>query len=150
VYSNNTVVLVKTETETSGTNVLIIAIISSIVGLIIVGAGVSYLIYRKYFKAQIDTKLNQINQSSKENMSPGSPSIMGDEYFEEQYHPKSDMSIIFGDPFKHKVNDADDIAVERNSPIYLDRETEGGLTHIRSSEVPAYESMSSSEQPQAR
>ena len=93
-----------------------IAVIVSIVVVIAVGAVISYFIYRRYQNTKLEANLNssqkvrtEQDQSSRAHMSPGSPEIIEEEMFEDQYHPGANYVDLFGKGIIQKVNEADQV-----------------------------------------
>lgn len=91
-----------------------IAVIASILVVIAVGAAIGYVMYRRYQNAKHEANLNssqkvrkEQDQSSRAHMSPGSPEIIEDEIFEQQYHPGANFVDLFGKGIIQKVNEAD-------------------------------------------
>jgi len=119
VYNTTTVSVVQTVTETagSGSNATMIAVIGSIVAVIVVGAIIGTLIYKRYQArvAEMTDKIQakQIDQSSKiDNSQMSKPEMASgmadDEKYEEQYHPRVAAVDIFGNgDIIKKGNEAD-------------------------------------------
>lgn len=119
VYNTTTVSVVQTVTETagSGSNATMIAVIGSIVAVIVVGAIIGTLIYKRYQArvAEMSDKIQakQIDQSSKiDNSQMSKPEMASgmadDEKYEEQYHPRVAAVDIFGNgDIIKKGNEAD-------------------------------------------
>lgn len=115
--------MVKTETETagSGSNSTMIAIIGSIVAVIIVGAIIGAVIYKRYQAKVVEMsekiQSKQLDQSSKiDNSQMSKPEMASgmadDEKYEEQYHPRVAAVDIFGNgDIIKKANEADDVNV---------------------------------------
>ena len=124
VYNTTTISVVQTQMESagSGSNSTMIAIIGSIVAVIVVGAIIGALIYKRYQArvAEISDKIQakQIDQSSKiDNSQMSRPEIASamadDEKYEEQYHPRVAAVDIFGNgDIIKKANEADAVYVD--------------------------------------
>jgi hypothetical protein len=101
------------------------------VGVILFGGAGSYFLYKKYSRLSHATQVNaqKVDQSSKDHVSQASPDgMIMDEHMEDQFHPKADFDI-FGrnDPFKNKMNNADDVEEESQSEVGSNSKTESQL-----------------------
>jgi hypothetical protein len=96
-----------------------IAAIISIVAVIIVGAVIGYIVYKKYQKKIIElseAKAKPVDQShsTRAHINQNSPNVCSpsgmedEEGFEEQYHPTANLNIFNGN-FLKKANDADHV-----------------------------------------
>ena len=138
VYTTTTVVQVQNETESGGNSTLMIAVICSIVGVILFGGAIGYFIYKKFARTSsptMDQSMKAVEQSSKVGNSVahgGSPdNMIGDEIYEEQYHPSGRVVDIFnmaGDPIK-KMNEADDVIREESEAADDDDESSASPDH---------------------
>jgi len=109
------------ESAGSGSNATMIAVIGSIVAVIVVGAIIGTLIYKRYQArvAEMSEKIQakQIDQSSKiDNSQMSRPEVASgmadDEKYEEQYHPRVAAVDIFGNgDIIKKANEADAVNV---------------------------------------
>jgi type II secretory pathway pseudopilin PulG len=93
-----------------------IAVIVSILVVILIGVVIGYVLYKRFQNAKHEANLNaskkvrtEQDQSSRAHMSPGSPEIIEEEIFEEQYHPGTNIVDLFGKGIIQKVNEADQV-----------------------------------------
>jgi type II secretory pathway pseudopilin PulG len=93
-----------------------IAVIVSILVVILIGVVIGYVLYKRFQNAKHEANLNaskkvrtEQDQSSRAHMSPGSPEIIEEEMFEEQYHPGTNIVDLFGKGIIQKVNEADQV-----------------------------------------
>ena len=112
IYNSTTVDVVRKE-EANRQNVVMIAVIATIIGVIVIGGVVGYFLYRRYQINLIATKSqgpHLPDQSSHGKMGQESPGFIGDDVFEEQYHPQGVVDIFGrGNDIIKKGNEADAI-----------------------------------------
>ena len=117
VYKNNTIVVVKSEGGSSDNSKMTAIVVSVILAVILACIGVGYYLYKKgiiFGNKNLPTVINKpIDQSSKISQS-NSPNMVGEDMFEDQYHPKGDFSIFTGkmdddNLNKNKFNQDDNI-----------------------------------------
>lgn len=113
VYNTSTINIVKRVDE-SQNPVVMIAVTASIISVIVIGGIVGFFMYRRYTSSLIAQKSHQaskkVDQTSRADMTPASPEIIGDEIFEDQYQYQPHGVIdIFGrgNDIIKKGNDAD-------------------------------------------
>jgi len=115
-----------------------VAVIISIVVVIAAGAGVAYVLYRKFMLAKHEANMNasqkvrtEQDQSSRAHMSPASPEC-GEEVFEEQYHPGANYVDLFGKGIIQKVNEADAVNQPQEDDLSSDRSSSAGSGNVAS------------------
>lgn len=121
IINSTTINVVKTQIDGpgSGSNGGMIAAIISIVAVIIVGAVIGYIVYKKYQRKIIELtegKAKPVDQShsTRAHINANSPNVCSpsglddEEGFEEQYHPAANLDIFNGN-FMKKANDADHV-----------------------------------------
>ena len=83
-----------------------IAVICSIIAVILIGGVAGYLLYKKFANRitdKVEHTSHPVDQSSKVDSISGSPDVLADDMFQDQYHPRADFDIFgHGDPFKKK------------------------------------------------
>jgi hypothetical protein len=100
------------------TNIVIVSVIASIIGVIIIGGIAGFFLYRRYQAMNIVQKGSMaVEQSSRAHMTPASPEVIcgDDEMFQDQYHPEPVVDIFGrGNDMIKKANMADDVIEEEN------------------------------------
>jgi len=90
-----------------------IAVICSIIGVIVVGSAISYFLYKKFNRGTSpvsDKSSKEVEQSSKQSVQNITPNVVGDDMYQDQYHPSAAFDIFGrGDKFMQKANEADDL-----------------------------------------
>jgi hypothetical protein len=117
IYNSTTIDVVRREEVASRQqNIVMIAVIATIIGVIVIGGVVGYFLYRRYQINLIATKAqgpHLADQTSRGQMTPASPEVIGDDVFEEQYHPHGVVDIFGrGNDIIKKGNEADAIEEE--------------------------------------
>lgn len=132
VIVNSTVIQV--QQQQGGSSTVMIAVICSIIGVIVVGSAISYFLYKKFNRGTSpvsDKSSKEVEQSSKQSVQNITPNVVGDDMYQDQYHPSAAFDIFGrGDKFMQKANDADDLDEDQDSPV----DTEGEQqvrTHAR-------------------
>ena len=123
VIVNSTVIQV--QQQQGGSSTVMIAVICSIIGVIVVGSAISYFLYKKFNRGTSpvsDKSSKEVEQSSKQSVQNITPNVVGDDMYQDQYHPSAAFDIFGrGDKFMQKANDADDLDEDQDSPV----DTEG-------------------------
>lgn len=113
IYNSTTIDVVRREEVSRQQNLVMIAVIATIIGVIVIGGVVGYFLYRRYQIKLIATKSqgpHLADQTSRNSMTPASPEVIGDDVFEEQYHPHGVVDIFGrGNDIIKKGNEADAI-----------------------------------------
>ena len=92
-----------------------IAVVATIIAVIVIGGLIGYFLYRKHVNNLIARKgqhtSTPVDQTSRADMTPASPEVLGDDVFEDQYQYQPNQAVIDifgrGNDIIKKGNEAD-------------------------------------------
>ena len=142
IYNSTTINVLKNADASNP--VVMIAVVATIICVIIVGGIIGYFMYRRYTSNLIARKgqhtSTPVDQSSRANMTPASPEVLGDDFFEDQYQYQPNAAVIDifgrGNDIIKKGNEADAIeeAIKEDPDEDLSSSERGD--HLSSGEPP--------------